>query len=289
MTSCSSETRRARPLLGTLVEIRVPGADTTARSAVDEAFRAVEAVQQAMSFHDPESELSRLNRNACGRAVQVSPALWRVLSEALRLAKISGGAFDPTVAARLVRWKILPAPQAPKLSPATISWRDVRLLPGRRVCFTRPLWLDLGGIAKGYAVDMAVSILRRHRIPAGVVNAGGDLRVFGPRVERVHVRHPGQPACLVPLADVRDAALATSAGYFSEQRCGGRRVNALVNPLQQRPCSARRSVSVQAPTCMLADALTKVVLVLGDAAEKMLRRCHASAMVLEGAQARRLA
>jgi len=289
MTSCSSETRRARPLLGTLVEIQVQGSGVAARSAVDAAFRAVEAVQQAMSFHDPKSELSCLNRDACGRPVLVSPALWRVLSEALRLAKLSDGAFDPTVGARLVRWKILPAPQAQSPAHATASWQDVRLLPGRRVRFNRPLWIDLGGIAKGYAVDVAVSILRRHRISAGVVNAGGDLRVFGPRIERVHVRHPDRPACLVPLADLSNAALATSAGYFSEQRCGGRRVNALVNPLWQRPCPSRRSVSVQAPTCLLADALTKVVLVHGDAAATMLQRCHASAMVLEGAQARRLA
>ena len=289
MTSCSSETRRARPLLGTLVEIRVQCPGLVARSAVDAAFRAIEAVQQAMSFHDPRSELSSLNRNACGRVVTVSPGLWRVLSEALRVAELSGGAFDPTVGARLVHWKILPAPQAPTPDCTTTSWRDVRLLPGRRVRFHRPLWLDLGGIAKGYAVDIAVSILRRHRIPAGVVNAGGDLRVFGSRAERVHVRHPDQPARLVPLADLSDAALATSAGYFSEQRCAGRRGNALVNPLLQRPCSSRRSVSVQAPTCMLADALTKVVFVHGAAAEQVLRRCGASAMVLEGARARQLA
>ena len=289
MTSCSSETHRARPLLGTLVEIRVQRGGMVARSAVDAAFRAVEGVQQAMSFHDPESELSWLNRNACGRAIKVSPALWRVLSEALRLSNLSGGAFDPTVGARLVRWKILPAPQARTPTPATTSWRDVRLLAGRRVRFHRALWLDLGGIAKGYAVDLAVSILRRNGISSGIVNAGGDLRVFGSRAERVHVRHPNQPASLVPLAELSDAALATSAGYFSEKRCGGRRVNALVNPLLQRPCSSRRSVSVQAPTCLLADALTKVVLVHDCAAEPLLRRCGASAMILEGAGARRLA
>lgn len=289
MTSCSSETRRARPLLGTLVEIRVQSTGNAARSAVTKAFRAIEHVQQAMSFHDPQSELSHLNRNACARAVKVSPALWRVLSEALRLAKLSGGAFDPTVGARLVQWKILPSPKAQTSSHSTTSWRDVRLLPGRRVRFNRALWLDLGGIAKGYAVDMAVSVLRGHHISAGTVNAGGDLRVFGSRAERVHVRHPDRPTCLVPLADLSNGALATSAGYFSEQRCGARRVNALVNPLLQRPCSSRRSVSVQASNCLLADALTKVVLVHGDAAEAMLRRCHASAMILEGARAWRLA
>lgn len=276
-------------MLGTLVEIRVQSVGMAARSAVNAAFCAIEHVQQAMSFHDPESELSHLNRNACGRAVKASPALWRVLSEALRVAKLSGGAFDPTVGARLVHWKILPAPKAQAPCHATTSWRDVRLLPGRRVRFNRPLWLDLGGIAKGYAVDIAVSILRRHRISAGVVNAGGDLRVFGSRAERVHVRHPDRPTCLVPLADLSNGALATSAGYFTEQRCGARRVNALVNPLLQRPCSSHRSVSVQASNCLLADALTKVVLVHGNAAEAMLRRCHASAMVLEGVRAWRLA
>ena len=289
MNSRSSETRRARPWLGTIVEIRAAGRGRATSRAMDTAFRAVAQIHQQMSFHDPGSELSRLNCSAHERAVKVSPDLWLVLREALRLSRLSDGAFDPTVGARLVRWGLVPAPQKTIPKAGHANWRHIRLLPGRRVRFDRPLWVDLGGIAKGHAVDLAIDTLRRHGIRAGLVNAGGDLRVFGAVTERVHVRHPDQPFLTIPLADLSDAAIATSGGYFSEHRRGGRLVNALVNPLSQSPCPSRRSVSVQAPTCLMADALTKVVLIRGAAAANILRQFHACALIIERSCVRRIA
>jgi thiamine biosynthesis lipoprotein len=149
-----------------------------------------------------------------------------------------------------------------------------------RVCFDRPMQLDLGGIAKGYAVDCAVDALRSAGVSSGSVNAGGDLRVFGAAATRVHVRDPRRPHACMPLADVRDAAVATSATYFSRRRVRGAAVSAIVDPLRCEPCRTRASASVIASCCAVADALTKVVLLDERRAAHVLRRFAASAVVI---------
>jgi len=271
------EVRRARPLLGTLVEITA-GAATRERamSAIDHAFASIERVQRLMSFHDSQSDVSRINRRACRVAVRVHPWTWRVLCAAQQLARASGGAFDVTIGRQLVRWGYLPknGPLLPVGFPG--DWRDVRLLSGQRVRLTRSLLIDLGGIAKGFAVDCAVTALRKHGCTSGLVNAGGDLRAFGTLARIVHLRHPASPRNLVPAFELTSGAIATSADYFSRKSWGGRSVA----PLAARQGSARTgsaSVTVEARTCMLADALTKVCLLQGPGA---VRRLGGRALVL---------
>src|SRR5207302_5110801 len=111
---------------------------------------AIERIQMLMSAHDPASELSLLNREAACRTVTVSEEMFAVLRRADRLAAESNGAFDYTIAPVLARWGFLPAALKRK-RPG--NWRQVLLLPGRKVHFVQPLALDLGGIAKGFAVD----------------------------------------------------------------------------------------------------------------------------------------
>ncbi|HSR64908.1 MAG TPA: FAD:protein FMN transferase, partial [Xanthomonadaceae bacterium] len=207
---------RARPLLGTLVAVRAEGPGARVEAGIARAFEAIATVQAAMSFHDPASELSRLNRHAFDAPQLVDGPTWRVLRAALALARASGGRFDPTVGGRLVAWRQLPAPSRTQVDPAA-DCRDVQLGRGRRVRFRKPLWLDLGGIAKGFAVDRAVAALRAAGVRSGVVNAGGDLRVFGDAPEVVHVRDPAAPGLARPLLQLRAGAVATSAGYFSER------------------------------------------------------------------------
>jgi thiamine biosynthesis lipoprotein len=136
----------------------------------------------------------------------------------------------------------------------------VELLDGRRVRFRRPLRIDLGGIAKGYAVDRAVAALGAAGVEAALVNAGGDLRAFGARPWSVALRHPLSPARSAHGLELRDEALATSAAYFSRRRCGTGEVSALLDPRSGRPWLGAASVSVRAADCLHADALTKVVL-----------------------------
>jgi thiamine biosynthesis lipoprotein len=265
---------RATPVFGSLASVFAQGCDTRdVAPAVSAAFDALRHVHRLMSFHEPTSELSRVNREACARDVEVSRHTLSVLARARRVSEVSGGAFDPTIAPLAVAAGCLPRPPgAPDPDPEA-SWRDVRL-DGRAgtVSFARPLWLDLGGIAKGYAVDLAVTVLRRCGVTQGSVNAGGDLRVFGSLSEVVLVdrgRGPDPPDRAVRL---RNASLAGSGGMadglpqFAGHFDGRNR------------CAAPASFAVvMAPRCVYADALTKVVLARDVRAHAALRRFGARA------------
>ena len=285
MPSCSPADsaflRRARPLLGTFVEIRLAAPDTaTAERALRAGFAAVARVQRLMSYHEAASDVARLNRLSARRPVAVHPWTAAVLRRAVQLHRVSDGLFDITVAPALARGGWLPANRARGADPGATA-ADIEFLPGSRVRFRRPLLIDLGGIAKGYAVDRAVSALRRHGALSGIVNAGGDLRVFGPAWETVHVRAPDAPGEFTPLVQLRDSALATSAHYFAARRQGGRLCAPVIDPRTAAPSSAARSVTVQAPECWLADALCKVVWLAGAAAAPWLEKSGARAWVFD--------
>ena len=269
--------RRARPLLGTLVEIAADASPTV----FTRAFAAVEEVQALMSYHDSASELSRLNREATAGPVPVSAWTWEVLRAALDLAAETKGVFDPTVAPRLTALGFLPPTEGAPRADGRATWRDVELASRYRVRFHRPLRLDLGGIAKGFAVDRAVEVLQKAGVAEGVVNAGGDLRVFGAIELPVDIRHPKQPRISAASVPVCDAALATSAGYFARRRHEGKDVTALLDGRTRKPLDPDTSVSVIAPTALFADALTKVVFALGPASEPILQHHGASALLLD--------
>ena len=271
--------RRVRPWLGTLVEVQLDGCtpDRAAR-ACEQAFAEIAAVHRLMSFHEAGSDLDRLHRAAAGRIVRVDRRTREVLDWSLRIAAASEGRFDPTVAAQQVAWGLLPRP-ASVLPPASdATWRDIELVGLNGVCLARPLWIDLGGIAKGYAVDRALDILRDTRAAQIVVNAGGDLRVAGTGASiniRTHARL--EP---MPLLELADAALATSAPPRCMEKRPGMRRSPHVHGQTRRAVVSARTVSVVAQQCVVADALTNVVMAAEDAlAERVLRHFGAQAGV----------
>jgi thiamine biosynthesis lipoprotein len=269
--------RRAQPWLGTMVEITAEG--THDQDAVGSAFAAIARVHALMSFHDGASDVSRLNRAAVGEVVAVDHDTWEVLHVAGEVARLSDGAFDIACAPRLVEWQMLPAPQAK--APHVLPGAEVLALQvDGTVRKLAPGWIDLGGIAKGYAVDLAVGVLQRAGVPGGCVNAGGDLRVFGTARIPVTVRSPRAPGTSGAELTLSDTALATSATYFSAARRGGQTVSALLDARDGSAIEAERSASVQARRCVLADALTKVVLATGDVYHPALAACGATAFLL---------
>lgn len=254
MRSCLPDawSARAQPWLGTLVEIALPETDATdARFAA--AFARVAHVHRRMSAQDPRSDLARIARDAHRRLVRVDRDTYVVLEQALQLAQETSGLFDVAVGGSLARHGRLPQHGGPDpllrgAMAALLLERDL----GVRT--TAPVVLDLGGIAKGYAVDCVVDALRAAGARAGVVNAGGDLRVFGEKEWRpIRIRHPVSPHLTLHLFDIRDAAVATSADYFRRGQ------GELVDPRNDAVRKYGESVSVVAPTCMVADALTKIV------------------------------
>ncbi len=279
MRSPSNSCRRARPLLGTLVEISASGAAGELATAVDQAFAAIERCHRLMSFHDAASDVSALNRDALERPVQVAAPTWEVLCQAQEIAAASDGAFDVSIAPRLVQWAYLPAPDRPLPPVKRHGYRAIELAGEGWVRFAEPLWIDLGGIAKGYAVDCACRVLERFGIVDYVVNAGGDLRV-GHTATTIHLRLPRRPQLSLSAGTIRGQAIATSGAYFAAKRGPHGPVHPIVAPATNGPAAYRGSISVVADSCMLADALTKVVAILGPGAADVLRRFDAQACLL---------
>src|ERR1700724_1647872 len=265
--------RRARPLLGTYVEIAATGATAPELdAAVDAAFATVERVHRLMSFHDPASDVSRLNRDAATRPVAVDAWTWEVLSTAVDLNRRSHGAFDIMVAPTLQALGLLPQLDGhPECSGALPAQDAIDLCAHRRVRFRDPgARIDLGGIAKGFAVDRAIETLRSNRVASALVNAGGDLAAFGPAPQTIHLRDPRDPPRSLGAIDVCDEALASSGGRFDPIVAADATPPAVIDPQARAPVQAHKGATVRAPICTLADALTKVVMVAGEAALPLL-------------------
>ena len=261
--------RRARPLLGTFVEIAVAGQTfDAAEAAVEAAFSAVATVHRLMSFHEPDSDVSRLNRGAASGPVRVHDWTCQVLEAARDLRRRSEGMFDISVAPALQRLGLLPG-----------GHDRIQLLAENRVRFADPsVKIDLGGIAKGFAVDRAVEALLGQGIAEGLVNAGGDLRVFGPRSHAVDIRDPRQPDRALYRVALRDAALASSAGRF-DPTCSRHALDSgVIDPATAMPVRSIIGATVCAPSCVIADALTKVVMNAGEGAAAILEHYGANAL-----------
>lgn len=253
--------RRAQPWLGTIVEIAVQAAsDEQCSSWINEAFLEIQAVHKQMSFHDEDSELSVLNRRAHLESVRCSNSVREVLKFAKEMHRRTDGAVDVSVAPVLVKKNFLPNYFEHETcgTPADIY------IEGESVRFAKPLILDLGGIAKGYAVDRAIEKLQALGCTSASVNAGGDLRVYGEK-SALFVRLSTNPASLMNAGSIENCAVATSAGYFSENAdCVP-----YVDPETGQCLQRIPSVTVRADSCMLADALTKFVILKNPNAEKL--------------------
>lgn len=232
-----------------------------------------------MSAHSPASDVARINRARAGERIVVDSWTWAVLRHARRVSEATRGLFDCSVAPRLQAGGFLPRLENESVPDPQAGYRDLELLSGNALRLRRPLHVTLDGIAKGFAVDRAVDALRGCGIRSGAVNAGGDLRLFGPQPEPVHARDPLSPGRLVRLGIFSEVAVATSAAYFAEE------ASAYVDPRRLSDCRPRTSATVIARDCMTADALTKAVLLDAAASTSALQVLGARAIVLPFAQA----
>ena len=278
--------QRARPLLGTIVSIRIENLkEDEASRAIERGFAEIARIHALMSFHESESDVTRLNREAARHAIAVDSRTFDVLRSAVEIADASDGAFDPTIAAKLVEWGFLPPPEPAPVPDRDATWRDIELIASDRIRFRKPLWIDLGGIAKGYAVDRAVEAMQLDVDVQCCVNAGGDLVVRGPRAERVLVRTDRSEETTVPIIEIENGSLASSSGRAQSREDRETRVGPHLDGTSHLPVGLASFVAVAAESCMIADALTKVVLTREDRALPVLQRYRATAY-LQDAQGR---
>ena len=246
-----------------------------AKQAAKAAFDRVSVLNQIMSDYEPASELSKLSDLAgSGQEVPVSPELFHVLDRAQALAAKTDGAFDVTAGASVQLWrqarrvKRLPPQYALDKALKTIGFRTLKLdAENRTVKLTQPgTRLDLGGIAKGYALDEAIAVLNKHGLRRVLVSAGGDIVAgdappgkAGWRVALIGLEGDAKPQVL----QLANGAVATSGDLYQFLEADGTRYSHIVDPRSGSALMEQRLVHVLAVNAMSADSLSTAISVLG--------------------------
>ena len=268
-------------MMGTFVELGILGLGKRAcEAALERGFAAIEKVESLLSSHLPTSDVSRLNQRAALAPIPIDRMTLKATRLALAMSRASHGLFDITVASHLVRRGLLPHPGS-AVEPADVaSWRDIVIGEGT-IAFRRPLWIDFGGIGKGVAVDEAIRAMQLPASASGYVNAGGDIRVAGHRstVVLLDVRRSSDRDAVAPAQaaiELCSGAIASSDPHPCARAAGTPSSGVLVMPAHcGRPRLPDAFVSVAAPSCAIADALTKVVQAAGEASSSILSRFRA--------------
>lgn len=271
------ESREFRYLMGTSVQIAAVGADEAYRkAAIDESFAAILEVDRLMSNYRDDSELALINARAAAGPVKVSDPMFAVLQAAQEVSVRSQGAFDVTVGPLLKLWgfhdrkpHVPSSEELARLRPL-VSYRNIVLDPAARtVRFTQPgTEIDLGGIAKGFAVELAGGVMRRRGLSA-FIDAGGNQymvgRPAGKAAWTLGIKDPEAPEHLLGAIDLDEGSVSTSAQGTNFLIANGRKYGHILDPRTLEPAAERLSVTVVAKDATLADALSKVGFLLGPA------------------------
>lgn len=265
--------QREAAIMGTRISAELWHEDAAAgEAALDAVFAEMHRIDRLMSHYKPESQLSRINRDAVAQPVVVDRELALLIAKSLEFSEMSGGAFDITYASvgYLYDYRERRHPTDAEIQAAlpAVNWRQVVVDPGAStVRFLKPgMRIDLGGIAKGYAVDRAIALLATRGIGNARVTAGGDTRLLGDRRGRpwmVGIRHPDDPDRVVLRLPLEDTAISTSGDYerfFDED---GVRYHHIIDPATGKSPHAVRSVTVIGPDTTLTEGLTKSLFILG--------------------------
>jgi thiamine biosynthesis lipoprotein len=263
------------PHMGTHVRVVFYAtSDSEARDAARAAFDRVAALDDCLSDYKPESELMRLCARAGNGPVPVGPELFTVLAKAQEIAEKSDGAFDVTVGPVVRLWRVarrahrLPHPDKLAKARALVGYRNLRLDPAAKtVQLLKPgMLLDLGGIAKGYAADEALAVLKKHGVTRALIAAGGDIALGDspPGKEGWDVAiAPLEAGDRSPHLLLRDTGVSTSGDAEQYLEIGGVRYSHIVDPRTGLGLTGRMAVTVVAKHGIDSDSLTKVAAVLG--------------------------
>jgi thiamine biosynthesis lipoprotein len=274
--------------MGTNVTVWLWTADERgAAQAAEAVFAEMKRLDQEMTTWDPTSEVSQINAAAGQKPVKVSTETFAVIQRAIDISKRSKGLFDITVGAFKGLWKFdyqdmdgsLPDPAEVKKRLALINWKDIVLDARRHSVFLRRkgMSITLGGIAKGYAVDRCVEILRKRGFTDFMMQAGGDMYIAGKKGREpwtVAIRDPrGMANSFFAFAPIEDHSFSTSGDYERSFMKDGVRYHHILDTRTGQPARASRSVTIRAKDAFTADAWSKVMFLMGPkAAIELIKR-----------------
>jgi len=260
--------------MGTMIEIILMGDDEeAANKAALQAFQEMKRIQTLMSPWIDSSDVTRINRSAGKEWVKVSPETLEVIKKAKEISELSEGKFDITVAPLVDLWRKAGEKKAPpsredvKGKLDLVNFKKIEIDPKGKVFLKKEgMAIDLGGIAKGYAVDKAFNVLRSLGYKNLIVNAGGDLRVGGTKNNQpwsIGIQNPREPESILTRIPLFDVAVATSGDYQKFFTYQGKRYHHICNPKTGFPTEGCQSVTIVTKDCIAADGLATAIFVLG--------------------------
>ena len=264
---------REEAIMGTSIQVELWSDDRiSGEQAIDSVMAEMHRIDRAMSPHKPDSELSRINRDAGAAAVPLSEEMAGLIARAIDFSKLSGGAFDITFASvgclYDYRLGVQPTREALEHARCAVGYQYLLLdREARTLRFSRAgMRIDPGGFAKGLAVDNGAAILRRRGIRNAIVTAGGDSHVLGDRRGRpwtIGIRDPRRAGEVVAVLPLEDVAMSTSGDYERYFERDGVRHHHIIDPATGRSPDSVRSVTLLGPDGLTTEGLSKSVFVLG--------------------------
>ncbi|MGD8351236.1 MAG: FAD:protein FMN transferase [Gammaproteobacteria bacterium] len=258
-------------LMGTRITIDLWQDDAAEAARCGERIVAeMQRIEALMSTYRDDSEITRINNDAAAEWVDISSEMAHLIERSIYFSKLSGGVFDITYAsigyAYDYRAHVQPSDATVAEKLPAIDYRHIEL-DGNRIRFARPgVRIDLGGIAKGYAVDRSIGIARDCGISRAMISAGGDSRIIGDRGGRpwmIGIRNPRDESGIALRLPLSDSAISTSGDYERFFIADGKRVHHIIDPQTGRSAEASWSASVIGPDAMTTDALSTTIFIMG--------------------------
>jgi thiamine biosynthesis lipoprotein len=298
VVSCSTRGkkmyRETRVALYTVVTVTVYADDKkTANTAIESTFAELDRLGKLLNFYSDDSEISLVNRHAGIQPAKVSKDTIDVVRKALHVAKSTEGAFDPTIGPIVRLWdfekQVLPGDAAIKEKLPLVNYKKVVIDEGRSTVFLREkgMAIDLGGVAKGYAADRAVEVLKKNGITAGIVAVGGEVKPFGTKPDgeawRVGIKNPdpdSEKDDVIAVVKLSGKAISTSGGYEKFFVKDGKTYHHILDPATGYPVYECRSVSIIADSA--PDGFPTGIFVLGpQKGMEVLRRLGLDAVIID--------
>jgi thiamine biosynthesis lipoprotein len=291
-----AEYKKSRALMDSYVSITVVSdSRENSRSAVEQAFAAIESFGKRINFYSDTSELAMINRSAGAAGTPVSPDTLDIIKKAVFVSEASGGAFDPTVGPVVQLWDfhetVKPRPDNIKDRLPLVNYRNIIIEKDKALVMLKKknMLLDLGGIAKGYAADIAVDILKKNGISSGLVAIAGDIRAFGLKPGgkpwNIGIKNPRQKDRsdeIIAKIPLTDKAISTSGDYERFFIVDNKRYHHLLDPKTGFPAYRSRSVSIIADKGVFADAFSTAVFVLGpDEGMNLVKKMGLEAVIID--------
>ncbi len=268
--------KRTLKLMGTRFDIIVVAQDQAQGDTyIDLAVNEITRIEKLISSWDPESQTSAINKQAGIAPVKVDQELFELIERSLSISKLTDGAFDVSYASMDRIWKFdgsmkeMPSDEAIKASVSKVGYKNILLDKTHHTVFLKKkkMKIGFGAIGKGYAADKAKTLLMARGVPAGIINASGDMNTWGKQpnndVWKVAITNPMDKTKNFGLLPIEDGAVVTSGNYEKYVSFQGKRYTHIIDPRTGYPASDIISVTVFAPKAELADALATSLFVMG--------------------------